>query len=202
MIWLSPVTRYTLAREACTLLFQLHQSEQSELQSLDKIRTRRQRLVDRDMRRELHLQQLRRSKGKTSHTVSRSSSVNTTPTSTTQFQITVTSLDGQIKGSFSGTRSHLYSEVALFLMTGKSGVISQERSSTDYRRKVLSLLSSEMSPPDTSTGSTSATIESSEPATLPPEEYGQAKPHSQGRVFGPLSTPDWENLNKNRYVGD
>lgn len=198
MIWLSPVTRYTLAREACTLLFQLHQSEQSELQSLDKIRTRESRRRDRRLRRAQLSVSLPKSSGKISPIPSASSSASTLPTSTTQFQITVTSLDGQIKGSFSGTRSLLYSEVVLFLMTGTSGLFSQERSSTDYRRKVLSLLSSEMSPPNTSTGSTSATTESSEPATPLPEEYGQARPLSPGQEYSLRSMQNLESLTKNR----
>lgn len=176
--------------EACIKLYRQHQNEKFVLQSLAKIRTQEWRQDKRRMRREW----LSPSHGLypklTSHTPLEFCSANITPTSTTPFQITVTSLDGQIKGSFYGTRSQVYSSLALFLMTGRSGDTSRERSSRDSRRKVLSLLSSEMSPEVTSTRSTSPQTESSERATLPHVEFGPVRHHSPDQDSSPPSMQD------------
>src|SRR6266576_3543332 len=132
---------YAILNEAFSIrLFQLHRYEIAKLRSLARTRIRRRewQQVSLFPSRKMLAQQ-------GFHKPSASYSENSSPTSTTIFQITVTSNDGHHKGCFYGTRSQVYSQVGLFLMTGKSGLISPEKLSRGSARRVWSSLSSEMS---------------------------------------------------------
>ncbi len=170
---------------ACIELFEQHQRSLLEYALLRKILIQRKGWL-----REWPFQYRRTLNEESFPKPSESFSESFNPTSDTLFQVTVTSTPGLHKAFFYGTRSQVYSEIALYLMTGKSGTTSQERSSRDSRRKVLSLLSSEMPPDLTPTKSTSSVTESYVRATHPHEEYGQARRLSPEAGSSQPSTQD------------
>lgn len=126
----------TRARHACMTLLKQHHAEKHVYASLDKIRTLRRRWQQglRFLFQEVLSQP-------SSPPVSVSSSMNTTPTSTTQFHIAVNSLHGRRGEYFSGTRSQVFRQVILYLMTGTSGNISTKNYSEDYQIRELSSFS-------------------------------------------------------------
>lgn len=187
-------TRVTLLRRNSILLFALYRSEQSELRSLAKIRTRH-----REWRRALRFLYPKPSDLKTSPTPSKSSSKSTAPTCISPHRRMVTCQRGLDRESFFGTPYRVANQVVLFLTTGMSGDTLRQKSSNDLMRMVASssyvsallrLRSSQMS--------TSPVTESSELAIRRLEELDRLSHPSPAVVSSLKSIDVWSNLGEKK----
>src|SRR5438045_2270413 len=130
-IWRRLVLSLTRRASYCSTLYGEHSLEMFKSQLSDRTHTHRP-----NTQQDGHLQYLPISELIDTLQLSEQSLKNTAPTSGTHFHVVAISSNGQIKASFYGTRSQLHGPISLFLLTGKSGLGSQEKSFNSSLKEV------------------------------------------------------------------